>query len=187
MPYIAQVAVGRRERVRVFGDDYPTPDGTGVRDYIHVLDLGAGHLAALEYLSAHGGLHAWNLGTGNGSSVLQVIDAFRRAAERDIPYDIAERRPGDVASSYADPTLAREQIGWKAERGLEEMVTDMWRWQSGNPEGFPPEGSHVPLRDGEPDEAPAARTTRRGGGTREAEAGRDAEAGNAGSATSIRL
>lgn len=139
MPFVAQVAVGRREKVSVFGDDYPTPDGTGVRDYIHVVDLGAGHLAALEYLQDHGGLHAWNLGTGNGSSVLEVIAAFKRAAGREIAYEIVERRPGDVAASYGDPTLAREQIGWKAERGLEEMVTDMWRWQSNNPEGFPSE------------------------------------------------
>ncbi|MGO2005401.1 UDP-glucose 4-epimerase GalE [Arthrobacter rhombi] len=139
MPFVAQVAVGRREKVSVFGDDYPTPDGTGVRDYIHVVDLGAGHLAALEYLQDHGGLHAWNLGTGNGSSVLEVIAAFKRAAGREIAYEIVERRPGDVAASYGDPTLAREQIGWKAERGLEEMVTDMWRWQSNNPEGFPAE------------------------------------------------
>lgn len=137
MPFVAQVAVGRRDKVNVFGSDYLTPDGTGVRDYIHVIDLGAGHLAALEYLLDHGGLHAWNLGTGHGSSVLEVIAAFERAAERQIPYEIVDRRPGDVAASYADPTLAREQIGWKAERGLEEMVTDMWRWQSNNPEGFP--------------------------------------------------
>lgn len=139
MPYIAQVAVGIREKVSVFGGDYPTPDGTGVRDYIHVVDLGAGHLAALEYLQDHGGLHTWNLGTGNGSSVLEVIQAFARTSERDIPYEIVDRRPGDVAASYADPTLAREEIGWKAERGLEQMVEDMWRWQSGNPNGYPEE------------------------------------------------
>lgn len=139
MPYIAQVAVGIREKVNVFGGDYPTPDGTGVRDYIHVLDLGAGHLAALEYLQDHGGLHAWNLGTGNGSSVLEVIQAFARTSEKEIPYDIVDRRPGDVTASYADPTLAREEIGWKAERGLEQMVEDMWRWQSANPTGYPDE------------------------------------------------
>ncbi|MCV9994491.1 UDP-glucose 4-epimerase GalE [Paeniglutamicibacter sp. ZC-3] len=137
MPYIAQVAVGVRERVNVFGGDYPTPDGTGVRDYIHVVDLGAGHLAALEYLHEHGGLHAWNLGTGHGSSVLEVIQAFARTSEREIPYEVVDRRPGDVAASYADPTLAREEIGWKAERGLEQMVEDMWRWQSNNPTGYP--------------------------------------------------
>ncbi|MDO5745902.1 MAG: UDP-glucose 4-epimerase GalE [Micrococcaceae bacterium] len=139
MPFIAQVAVGIREKVNVFGADYPTPDGTGVRDYIHVLDLGAGHLAALEYLHDHGGLHAWNLGTGHGSSVLEVIQAFSRTSEREIPYEIVDRRPGDVASSYADPALAREEIGWKAERGLEQMVEDMWRWQSSNPHGYPDE------------------------------------------------
>ncbi|MBV1780747.1 UDP-glucose 4-epimerase GalE [Paeniglutamicibacter sp. ABSL32-1] len=137
MPYIAQVAVGVRDRVSVFGGDYPTLDGTGVRDYIHVVDLGAGHLAALDYLQDHGGLHAWNLGTGHGSSVLEVIQAFARASEREIPYDVVDRRPGDVAASYADPTLAREEIGWKAERGLEQMVGDMWRWQSSNPTGYP--------------------------------------------------
>lgn len=137
MPYIAQVAVGIRERVSVFGGDYPTPDGTGVRDYIHVVDLGAGHLAALEYLQDHGGLHAWNLGTGNGSSVLEVIQAFARTSDREIPYEVVDRRPGDVAASYADPTLAREEIGWKAERGLGQMVEDMWRWQSSNPTGYP--------------------------------------------------
>lgn len=143
MPYIAQVAVGVREKVNVFGGDYPTPDGTGVRDYIHVVDLGAGHLAALEYLEAHGGLHAWNLGTGHGSSVLETIQAFARISEQEIPYEIVDRRPGDVAASYADPALAREEIGWKAERGLEQMVEDMWRWQSTNPSGYPDEPAPV--------------------------------------------
>lgn len=143
MPYIAQVAVGVREKVNVFGGDYPTPDGTGVRDYIHVVDLGAGHLAALEYLEAHGGSHAWNLGTGHGSSVLETIQAFARISEQEIPYEIVDRRPGDVAASYADPALAREEIGWKAERGLEQMVEDMWRWQSTNPSGYPDEPAPV--------------------------------------------
>lgn len=143
MPYIAQVAVGVREKVNVFGGDYPTPDGTGVRDYIHVVDLGAGHLAALEYLEAHGGLHAWNLGTGHGSSVLETIQAFARISEQEIPYEIVDRRPGDVAASYADPALAREEIGWKAERGLEQMVEDIWRWQSTNPSGYPDEPAPV--------------------------------------------
>ena len=145
MPFVAKVAVGIREKVNVFGGDYPTPDGTGVRDYIHVLDLGAGHLAALEYLEEHGGLHAWNLGTGHGSSVLEVIQAFSRTAEREIPYEIVDRRPGDVAASYADPALAREEIGWKAERGLEQMVEDMWRWQSSNPSGYPDEEPNIPV------------------------------------------
>lgn len=156
MPYIAQVAVGIREKVSVFGGDYPTPDGTGVRDYIHVLDLGAGHLAALEYLHDHGGLHAWNLGTGNGSSVLEVIQAFARTSEKEIPYDIVDRRAGDVAASYADPTLAREEIGWKAERGLEQMVEDMWRWQSANPTGYPEE---IP-ESAEDEEEPSAGPTK---------------------------
>ena len=139
MPFISQVAVGRRPVLRIFGDDYPTPDGTGVRDYIHVVDLAAAHLAALEYSIDHAGAHAWNIGTGHGSSVLEVMHAFERAADRKIPYELVERRPGDLAEYYADPTLAREEIGWKAERGLEEMVADNWRWQSGNPDGYPDE------------------------------------------------
>ena len=139
MPYVAQVAVGRRERLDVFGDDYPTADGTGVRDYIHVVDLATGHLTALEYLVANGGLHAWNLGSGSGSSVLEVVHAFGRASGRDIPYRIVERRPGDLPAYWADPTLARVELGWKSERGLEDMVVDVWRWQSENPEGYPAE------------------------------------------------
>ncbi|MEE1620767.1 UDP-glucose 4-epimerase GalE [Zafaria sp. J156] len=145
VPFIAQVAVGRRDELKVFGDDYPTPDGTGVRDYIHVVDLAAGHLAALEYLAEHGGLRVWNLGTGNGSSVLDVLGAFSRAADRELPYSIAPRRDGDIAASYADPALAREELGWKAERGLEDMVKDVWRWQSANPFGYAdagPDGPH---------------------------------------------
>lgn len=139
MPFVAQVAVGRREQVNVFGGDYPTVDGTGVRDYIHVLDLAAGHLAALDYLADKTGSFVWNLGTGEGSSVLEVIHAFARAAQRDVPYKIVERRPGDVAENYADPVKARIELGWKAERGLEQMVQDMWRWQENNPFGFPEE------------------------------------------------
>lgn len=139
LPVIAQVAVGHRERVKVFGGDYPTPDGTGVRDFIHVVDLSSGHLAALDYLVDNGGLHAWNLGTGQGSSVLEVIESFSRIADRDIPYEIVERRTGDVAVSYADPTAARREIGWKSERGLEQMVADTWNWQSQNPIGYKPE------------------------------------------------
>lgn len=139
MPYVAQVAVGRREKVNVFGGDYPTVDGTGVRDYIHVLDLAAGHLSALDYLENHDGAFVWNLGTGEGSSVLQVIEAFARAAEKEVPYQIVERRPGDVAEYYADPVKARLELGWKSERGLEQMVQDMWRWQENNPYGFPDE------------------------------------------------
>ncbi|WP_431711879.1 UDP-glucose 4-epimerase GalE [Glutamicibacter uratoxydans] len=141
MPYVAQVAVGRREQVNVFGGDYPTVDGTGVRDYIHVLDLAAGHLAALDYLTDRTGSFVWNLGTGEGSSVLEVIQAFARAAGKDVPYQIVDRRPGDVAENYADPVKARLELGWKAERGLEQMVQDMWRWQENNPYGFPEEAS----------------------------------------------
>ncbi|MGG5751806.1 UDP-glucose 4-epimerase GalE [Zafaria sp. Z1313] len=136
MPFVAQVAVGRRDELKVFGDDYPTPDGTGVRDYIHVVDLAAGHLAALEFVLEHGGLHAWNLGSGLGSSVLEVVAAFSRAAGREVPYTVVERRPGDLPAYWADPTRAREELGWKSERGLEDMVKDVWRWQSANPHGY---------------------------------------------------
>lgn len=137
VPYIAQVAVGRRDRLAVYGDDYDTPDGTGVRDYIHVVDLAAGHLAALTFLGAHGGCSAWNLGTGRGSSVLDVVHAFERASGRAIPYDVRPRRPGDVAASWADPSLATADLGWTAERDLDAMCADTWRWQSQNPEGYP--------------------------------------------------
>ena len=137
VPFIAQVAVGRRERLSVFGGDYPTRDGTGVRDYIHVVDLAAGHLAALEALASGGGCHAWNLGTGRGHTVLEVVDAFRRASGREIPYEVVERRPGDVAVSFADPSRAERALGWRAELGLDEMCADTWRWQSANPDGYP--------------------------------------------------
>ncbi|BCU06904.1 UDP-glucose 4-epimerase GalE [Allochromatium tepidum] len=136
MPYIAQVAVGRLQRLRVFGNDYPTPDGTGVRDYIHVADLARGHLAALHKLQETPGVVTYNLGTGHGYSVLEVIAAFERASGRPIPYDIVERRPGDIACCYADPSLAREELGWSAEYDLERMVVDAWRWQSQNPDGY---------------------------------------------------
>ncbi|MFZ5872208.1 MAG: UDP-glucose 4-epimerase GalE [Actinomycetota bacterium] len=137
VPFIAQVAVGRREKLNVFGGDYDTPDGTGVRDYIHVVDLAAGHLAALDALADRGGCHAWNLGTGAGHSVLEVVEAFRRASGRDIPYEIVDRRPGDVAASFADPAKAEAELGWTAKLGLDEMCADTWRWQSANPEGYP--------------------------------------------------
>ena len=136
MPYIAQVAVGRLQRLRVFGNDYPTPDGTGVRDYIHVVDLARGHLAALHKLQESPGVVTYNLGTGRGYSVLEVIAAFERASGRSIPYDIVERRPGDIACCYADPSLARDELGWSAEYDLERMVADAWRWQSQNPDGY---------------------------------------------------
>lgn len=137
MPYVAQVAVGLREKVNVFGGDYPTADGTGVRDYIHVIDLAAGHLAALDFIEKESGCYAWNLGTGQGTSVLEVIEAFARISGRPVPYEIVDRRPGDVAESYAEPEKARLQLGWKAEHGLEQMVEDMWRWQRQNPTGYP--------------------------------------------------
>lgn len=136
MPYVAQVAIGKRDQVNVFGADYGTADGTGIRDYIHVLDLAAGHLAALNYLASSSGVYAWNLGTGHGTSVLEVIQAFSRVSGREVPYQIVDRRPGDVAESYADPEKAIIDLGWKAERGLEQMVEDMWRWQVNNPNGF---------------------------------------------------
>ncbi|MGP9527850.1 UDP-glucose 4-epimerase GalE [Glutamicibacter sp. AOP5-A2-18] len=137
MPFIAQVAVGRRSEVQVFGNDYPTYDGTGVRDYIHVMDLAQGHLDALDFLSSNTGQYAWNLGTGSGTSVLDVIGAFSRACGRQLPYKLVDRRPGDIAEYYGDPTTARLELGWKAERGVEEMARDMWQWQSMNPEGYP--------------------------------------------------
>lgn len=136
MPFVSQVAVGRRPTLSVFGGDYPTPDGTGVRDYIHVLDLVAGHARALEYLDAHGGLHVWNLGTGHGYSVLEVIEAFARVTGRPVPYRIVERRPGDAAACYADPTKAARELGWRAERDLTAMCRDAWRWQQANPNGY---------------------------------------------------
>lgn len=136
MPYVSQVAVGRREKLSVFGGDYPTADGTGVRDFIHVVDLAAGHVAALEALPAHPGARAWNLGTGEGNSVLEVVRAFERASGREIPYEIVDRRPGDVAELVADPSRARLELHWKAERGLEDVARDGWRWQSQNPLGY---------------------------------------------------
>lgn len=136
LPYVAQVAVGKLEKVHVFGSDYPTPDGTGVRDYIHVVDLALGHLKALEKKSNVPGVHIYNLGTGNGYSVLQIIAAFSKACGKEIPYQIDGRRPGDIAECYADPTKARDELGWTAERGIDEMCEDSWRWQSTHPNGF---------------------------------------------------
>lgn len=135
MPFVAQVAVGRRERLGVWGSDYPTPDGTGVRDYLHVVDLALGHLKALQRLDSPQCFEV-NLGTGNGCSVLEVIRAFEKASGRPIPYDLAPRRPGDVASCYADPARARDYLGWVAERSLDCMCADVWRWQSNNPNGY---------------------------------------------------
>ena len=136
MPYVAQVAVGRRERLGIFGQDYDTPDGTGVRDYIHVVDLAEGHVAALRYLLAGGDTLTVNLGTGQGSSVLEVVRAYAQASGRDIPHEFLPRRPGDVAACWADPTLARERLGWQARLDLQRMCEDSWRWQSMNPHGY---------------------------------------------------
>ncbi len=136
MPYVAQVAVGKLPRLRVFGNDYPTPDGTGVRDYIHVVDLARGHLAALDKLRESPGAVVYNLGTGQGYSVLEMVAAFERVSGRPVPYEIVDRRPGDIATCYADPTLAREQLGWQARLGIDAMVEDTWHWQSENPDGY---------------------------------------------------
>lgn len=129
MPYIAQVATERLPRLNVFGDDYDTPDGTGVRDYIHVVDLARGHLAAIRHLADHHGLHIWNLGTGVGTSVLELVAAFERAAGVQIPRQVTARRPGDVAATYADPSRAQRELGWKAEHDVDRMCRDAWRWQ----------------------------------------------------------
>ena len=131
MPYIAQVATGKLAKLRVFGNDYPTPDGTGVRDYIHVTDLALGHLAALKRALTKTGVDVYNLGTGNGYSVLQLLKAFEKAANKTIPYEIVERRPGDIAACYADASKAKAELGWQATRGVDEMCEDVWRWQSG--------------------------------------------------------
>jgi UDP-glucose 4-epimerase len=136
MPYILQVAVGRREYLRVFGDDYPTRDGTGIRDYLHVVDLAKGHVAAIEKIDAIEGCVALNLGTGRGHSVLEVLHAVERAVGREIPHEIAARRPGDTAEVYADPSLAHKVLGWKAGKTLDEISVDSWRWQSQNPQGY---------------------------------------------------
>ena len=136
MPYITQVAVGKLERLGVFGNDYPTPDGTGVRDYIHVVDLARGHLKAIEYAAEHKGTEIFNLGTGTGYSVLDIVNAFIRVNNVDIPYDIKPRRPGDIAECYADPTKAKEGLGWTAEYGIDEMCRDSWNWQKNNPKGY---------------------------------------------------
>ena len=136
LPYVAQVAVGRQPYVRVWGNDYSTPDGTGIRDYIHVTDLAIGHLRALDKLSQNSGLITYNLGTGHGSSVLEVISAFSRACGRQIRYQVMDRRPGDAAISYADPSKANQELNWFASRSIDEMCIDTWRWQSTNPNGY---------------------------------------------------
>lgn len=136
MPFIAQTAVGIREQLSVFGSDYPTPDGTGVRDYIHVVDLALGHLAALDVLHHTAGSLTVNLGTGEGYSVLEMLRAFEHASGKKVPFKLVDRRPGDVASCYADPSMAEQVLGWRAKRGITQMCEDTWRWQSGNPTGL---------------------------------------------------
>ncbi|MCL2789720.1 MAG: UDP-glucose 4-epimerase GalE [Desulfobulbus sp.] len=136
VPFIAQVAVGKLPELSIFGNDYPTPDGTGVRDYIHVVDLALGHLKALEKLADRPGTATYNLGTGQGYSVLEMVAAFTQACGRPIPYRIAPRRPGDIAQCYADPSLAERELGWRARLGIEAMCADSWRWQAANPNGY---------------------------------------------------
>lgn len=136
MPYVTQVAVGKREKLTVFGDDYDTPDGTGVRDYIHVVDLAKAHLCAVEYAVSHKGCEVFNIGTGRGTSVLEIVKAFEKASGRKVPYVIGPRRPGDLATVYADPSKAQQILGFKAQFGIERMCEDSWRWQSNNPDGY---------------------------------------------------
>ena len=136
LPYVAQVAVGKLKCLGVFGNDYDTPDGTGVRDYIHVVDLARGHVKAINKIKENPGVKIYNLGTGNGYSVLQVVKAFSKACGHDVPYEIKPRRAGDIATCYADPSLAKKELGWVAEYGIDEMCADSWRWQSMNPNGY---------------------------------------------------
>jgi UDP-glucose 4-epimerase len=136
VPYIAQVAVGKLPYLRVFGNDNPTPDGTGIRDYIHVVDLALGHIKALDRLASNPGVVTYNLGTGRGTSVMEMLAAFEHAAGKHIPYQVVAPRPGDVPTSYADPSKAERELGWKAVRGIDEMCADTWRWQSMNPQGY---------------------------------------------------
>ncbi len=136
MPYITKVATGKLPQLNVFGNDYPTPDGTGVRDYIHVVDLAIGHVKALEKIKDNPGVKVYNLGTGKGYSVLEVVENFKEASGVDIPYVIAERRAGDIAECYADPSLAKEELGWEAQYGIREMCADSWNWQKNNPNGY---------------------------------------------------
>ncbi|TOY92879.1 UDP-glucose 4-epimerase GalE [Vibrio fluvialis] len=136
MPFIAQVAVGRREKLAVFGNDYATPDGTGVRDYIHVMDLADGHIAALQEVGTQAGLHIYNLGTGKGSSVLDMVNAFSQACGKAVPYEICPRRPGDIAECWASTEKAQRELGWQAKLSLADMTADTWRWQSNNPQGY---------------------------------------------------
>ena len=136
LPYVTQVAIGKLAQLSIFGSDYPTVDGTGVRDYIHVVDLAKGHLAALDYLKGAVGCHVWNLGTGQGYSVLQIIEAFEKATGVNVPYKLVERRAGDIAECWSNPAKAKDELGWEAGYGLEDMMRHSWKWQKGNPEGF---------------------------------------------------
>lgn len=136
LPYVTQVAIGKLRKLAIFGGDYPTVDGTGVRDYIHVVDLVQGHLAALNYLSKHTGCHVWNLGTGSGYSVLQIVQAFEKATGLQIPYEIVERRAGDIAECWSYPDKAKAELGWEAKFSLDDMMKHSWNWQSQNPNGF---------------------------------------------------
>jgi len=136
LPYISQVAVGKLQKLSIFGGDYPTHDGTGVRDYIHVVDLAKGHVAALRFLEEHTGVHTWNLGTGKGYSVLDIVSAFEAASGMSVPYEIVDRRAGDIAECYSNPEKAMIDLGWKAKLGLDRMMTDAWRWQKNNPDGY---------------------------------------------------
>ena len=136
LPYIAQVAIGKREFLGVFGNDYDTPDGTGVRDYIHVVDLAVGHVKAIKKLEENGGVHVYNLGTGHGYSVMEVLHAFEKACGHALNYKVLARRPGDIAMCYCDPTKAKNELGWEAQYGIDEMCQDSWRWQSQNPDGY---------------------------------------------------
>jgi UDP-glucose 4-epimerase len=136
MPFVSQVAVGLRDKLAVHGGDYPTPDGTGVRDYVHVMDLAEGHVAALRHAESQAGLATLNLGTGRGASVLEVVKAFERACGRPIAYEVGPRRAGDVPAYWGDPALAQATLGWTARRGLDQMCADSWRWQQANPRGY---------------------------------------------------
>ena len=136
LPYVAQVAIGKLEKVGVFGNDYDTPDGTGVRDYIHVVDLAEGHVKAIDKIKENCGVKIYNLGTGNGYSVLDVIKAFSKACGHEVPYEIKERRPGDIATCYSDASLAEKELGWKAKYNLDDMCASSWNWQTKNPDGY---------------------------------------------------
>ena len=136
VPYVAQVAVGKLEKIKICGDDYDTPDGTGVRDYIHVVDLAKGHVMALKKFEMKPEVSIYNLGTGNGYSVKQVVAAFSKACGKELPFEIVERRPGDIATNYSNPDKAWRELGWKAEKNIDDMCADTWKWQSMNPEGY---------------------------------------------------